>query len=69
MRYLLNLRIRRAKELLWNEELEITEIAGMCGFQDENYFSRIFREETGRSPSQWRKEEKERSAARSPDTF
>jgi AraC-like DNA-binding protein len=35
--------------------LNVTEIAGAVGIVDSNYFTRIFRRETGVSPSSFRR--------------
>jgi len=51
--YLLNLRISTAKDLLQVPGARITEVAYRCGFQDGNYFSRIFRSHAGMSPRDW----------------
>lgn len=53
-RYLLDVRLRRACSLLKGSDASITEIAVHCGFDDSNYFSRIFRKYIGRSPSEYR---------------
>ncbi len=53
-RYLLNLRLKRAAELLKNSEQRITEIALHCGFNDSNYFTRQFRSFKGFSPRNYR---------------
>lgn len=53
-RYLLDVRIRHASTMLRDSLLPITEIAIRCGFDDSNYFSRIFRKYTGHSPSEFR---------------
>jgi len=55
MRYLLSCRIDRAKELLHASELTITEIALESGFSSLQHFSARFREQTGQSPSEFRK--------------
>ena len=54
--YLLNARIRKASQILRDPagEARITEIAGTCGFDDGNYFSRCFRKVTGRTPREYR---------------
>jgi AraC-like DNA-binding protein len=52
--YLTGVRLESAKALLGDYELSIKEIAGHCGFADANYFSRLFRKRTGRSPSDYR---------------
>ena len=53
-RYLLDVRIRHASSMLRDSTLNVTEIALRCGFDDSNYFSRIFRKYTGHSPSEFR---------------
>lgn len=54
--YLINLRIRKAKELLSESSLTLMEICSNCGFQNQSYFTKMFREETGISPGRWRKQ-------------
>jgi YesN/AraC family two-component response regulator len=49
------MRVERAKRLLASHaELEVKQVAAASGFSDPLYFSRIFREETGMSPSAFR---------------
>ena len=47
-------RLAHAKELLADAEKTITSIAAASGFNDNNYFSRKFKEIEGVSPSEWR---------------
>lgn len=47
-------RLERAKELLMNPELTISEVAYQVGFSDPNYFSRVFHKEFGGPPNQFR---------------
>ena len=47
-------RIDAAKLYLQNNTSTITEIAFMVGFNDVNYFSRVFKKVTGHTPSQYR---------------
>lgn len=54
--YLLSLRLEHAKRLLCATDAPIQEIAAACGFADAYYFSRMFKEKTQRTPSQWRKQ-------------
>lgn len=49
--YLLNLRMNHALELLVENELSIKEIAFACGFNDEKYFSKAFKNKYGYPPS------------------
>ncbi|WP_431221929.1 helix-turn-helix transcriptional regulator [Serratia sp. L9] len=52
--YVTGIRLERAKHLLRGYDLKIKEIAHNCGFVDSNYFCRIFKKYTDRSPSQYR---------------
>ena len=52
--YLLELRLVRARGLLTETELSVKEIAMLTGFEDELYFSRLFRQKLNLTPSQWR---------------
>lgn len=54
--YLSNYRLDMAKKLLEQEYEKITEIAEKCGYANANYFSKVFREATGMSPAEYRKE-------------
>lgn len=56
--YLTQYRIRRAEEYLaGRKELTVREIAERTGFSDQLYFSKVFKKQTGRTPSAWRKGE------------
>lgn len=48
--YINDIRINKACGLLKNTDMTITEIAGCCGFNDMNYFSRYFKMRMGISP-------------------
>ena len=48
-------RVDKAKHLLLDERLKLEEIAGRVGFEDVRYFARVFKKETGASPSEFRK--------------
>ena len=58
MKYILKTRIVMAKNMLLNENLSITEISNRCGFSSVSYFSRVFKDETGVSPLNYKKEGK-----------
>ena len=49
--YLIRLRMNRALELLTKNELSVKEISFACGFADEKYFSRAFKNRYGFPPS------------------
>ncbi|SFT07305.1 response regulator [Paenibacillus sp. BC26] len=48
-------RINRAKILLASAHLKITQVAEMSGFQDEKYFSKVFKKLMDCTPSEFRK--------------
>lgn len=56
--YVTQLRLTHARKLLEQKEscLTITEIAYESGFQNSNYFTRVFRQAHGMSPMQYRKQ-------------
>lgn len=58
MQFILKIRIDRAKELLDFTDKSIANIAESSGFQDQNYFARIFKKITGVSPTQYRNSDK-----------
>jgi AraC-like DNA-binding protein len=55
-RYLIRIRIQRARELLCDTNMTCTEIASMVGFPNPSAFSRAFRTVTGLSPVNWIKQ-------------
>jgi signal transduction histidine kinase/AraC-like DNA-binding protein len=63
--YLTRYRIKHAKMLLERGEMSITEVALAVGFSDGGYFSRVFRDEVGVSPSGFKRGD-HLAGARSP---
>lgn len=55
MDYLTELRISKAKELLCETDISISDAAEMVGYRDLKYFSRLFKKITGISPSDYKK--------------
>ena len=53
-RYVQGLRMQRARALLCDPYLRIEDIARQCGYEEANYFVRIFRKCHGISPGRWR---------------
>ena len=53
-RYLLALRIARAKDLLAKSALAISDVAAAVGYEDQSQLARRFRKEVGLTPSQYR---------------
>ncbi len=54
--YIISLKIRQSCILLKESNLPVSTIATRCGFNDSNYFSRIFRKQMGITPTQYRVE-------------
>ncbi|MDQ0248802.1 AraC family transcriptional regulator [Sphingomonas kyeonggiensis] len=53
--WLLERRVDRAREMLRDERIPISEVAIHCGFADQSHLSRVFRKFAGVSPLAWRK--------------
>lgn len=51
-------RINKAKELLIGSKLKVCEVAERVGYSDAKYFSKVFRENTGQLPADYRKTNK-----------
>ena len=52
--YLSRIRIEKAKNLLLNPNLRISEIAYEVGFQSLTHFNRVYRKLAGQSPTEYR---------------
>lgn len=55
VRYLREIRLRRASELLATGDLGVEEVAYRSGFSSASYFCRVFREGTGLTPTEFRR--------------
>lgn len=54
-RYIISKRILMAKDLIENSDYSFNNIAQMIGYEEGRYFSRVFKLETGMSPSEYKK--------------
>ena len=63
MEYLFRLRMERAKTLLRESGVRITDIAFECGYGSSQYFANTFRKATGMSPSEYRNHSKRITSA------
>lgn len=54
-RFLMNVRISRAKELLRMTKTPVSSIAEETGFENTSYFIRVFREHEGVAPAEFRR--------------
>lgn len=55
LRYQQERRLRRAQSLLLGPYARVNEVAAACGYDDTNYFVRLFTREFGAPPGAWRK--------------
>lgn len=53
--YLVRIRMEHAAELLSDSDLGVGEVGRMVGYENALYFSRVFRAQTGRSPTEYRR--------------
>ena len=54
--YLNHIRLEQARMLLKGHDMKVKDVAHACGFADSNYFCRLFRKNTERSPSEYRRQ-------------
>lgn len=54
--YLEELRIQNAQRLLRDLDLSMSDIADSVGFSNQNYFTKVFKKQTGLVPSQYRRQ-------------
>lgn len=55
--YVTHVRMDKAKELLLSSNLKTYEIANRVGYQDEKYFSRLFKKRIGMTPTEFRQQD------------
>lgn len=58
-KYIIKLRMQLAVDLLLSSELSIQEIALRCGYNDYNFFTKVFKGEFGIAPTKYRKDFKQ----------
>jgi len=52
--YLNQVRINKSKTLLMSSKFSLVEIAGMVGYEDQSYFTKVFKKMTDLSPGKYR---------------
>ena len=52
--YIAQIRFEKARDLLLNSKLRISEIAFAVGFQSLSQFNRVFKKRAGKSPTEFR---------------
>lgn len=60
LKYLAHIRLRYAKQLLMEGALSVAEISERCGYSNPYYFTNVFKENFGQSPTAFRNAEKEK---------
>ncbi len=53
-KYLNNIRIEKSKALLLSHEIRLSDIAPLVGFEDQSYYTKVFKRTTGVLPSLYR---------------
>ena len=56
--FILNARIQKAKQLLTDTSLSVTQITFECGFSTPYHFCKIFKQKTGQTPLEYSKQNK-----------
>lgn len=51
--FIKDFRIKNAQQMLESGKFRVADVAGMVGFQDVQYFRKVFKKETGVSPSEY----------------
>lgn len=52
--YINRVRIEKSKILLLSNKVSLADIGGMCGFEDQSYFTKVFKSIVGVSPKKFR---------------
>lgn len=55
-RWVMQVRIGKAQELLARTDQTVSAIAAQCGFADQAHFNRVFRSVAGTTPASWKRE-------------
>ena len=52
--YLNEYRVQKAQQLILESRLSLKDVGVTCGYRDSNYFTRVFKRITGKTPSEYR---------------
>jgi len=52
--YLNQVRIQNSKKLLLDDSVTLVDVAFLCGYEDQSYFSKVFKKIAGMSPGKYR---------------
>jgi two-component system, response regulator YesN len=56
--YINKVRVEKSKQYLSNQNLSLLDISALCGFEDQSYFTKVFKKSTGMSPGAYRNSRK-----------
>jgi AraC-like DNA-binding protein len=65
-RYLMNLRVQRARRLLERSDMPVAQIAVNCGFSSQAHMTATFRQLVGVTPARWRRNQRRADAQGTP---
>jgi YesN/AraC family two-component response regulator len=68
IQYLTKVRIRHSTELLSQTSLSVDAIAKQCGFQNANYFAKVFKKATDLSPTEYKVNFAKSTVKKGPNT-
>ena len=51
--YINRVRVEKSKTLILNEAVSLADVGSLCGFEDQSYFSKVFKSITGVSPKKF----------------
>lgn len=52
--YINRVRVEKSKVLLLDESISLLDVAALCGFEDQSYFTKVFKKLVGVSPKRYR---------------
>lgn len=52
--YLNHIRIEKSKQLLLSDSIRLVDVSGVVGFEDQSYFTKVFKKLTGITPGKFR---------------
>jgi two-component system response regulator YesN len=55
-RYINNYRLERAREMLMDRDVQVTDVAQRCGYDNITYFYTVFKKECGVTPNEYRQQ-------------
>ncbi len=58
--YLNKIRIEKSKQLLMNDSIKLADVSGLVGFEDQSYFSKVFKKLVGQTPGKFRESREKR---------